>query len=359
MPLINLGKLARGTLVKRPSATVKSPYVADVSLSSGRTKTAAARTVLAHAPSLDVGGMCAAGSEVYLSKRDGEGGKISHSIEMVRGAPLPADGGGGAPGGGGVLVGAHPRLGELIAEEVLKRGLLRRSLTLGNGFEVGPVNDSEGVQSGSPKKPSAKRRKLETKDEDATKRLKPADEPKTAKISLRRQVTLGDSRVEFQMTVEHPFKDASHRVLFEVKNVVCADYEAGTEPARTGPGHCVVVTPAAGDDSDGGGDYERTALFPWGRTRGQEFEGRKVVSERAWKHLRNLLSLLSEDVTPAVLFVVNRSDCRSVRACGERCPVFAEVLEEVVKAGVKALAVRVRWTEEKECFFDGVVPVTV
>lgn len=48
-PLLNLGKLMRGTLVKRPSSTVRSPYVADVSLNK--------ETVLAHAPALDVGGM--------------------------------------------------------------------------------------------------------------------------------------------------------------------------------------------------------------------------------------------------------------------------------------------------------------
>lgn len=158
-----------------------------------------------------------------------------------------------------------------------------------------------------------------------------------------------------------------HRVVFEVKNVVCADYESGTEPERSGPGHCVVVAPPPPPEEDeGGGRYARAAIFPWGRTRGQRFEGRAVVSERACKHLRNLRSMLpdpngggGEDVTPVVLFIVNRSDCRSVRACHEKCPVFAEVLEEVVGAGVKALAVRVRWTEGGECFFDGVIPVKV
>ena len=49
------------------------------------------------------------------------------------------------------IVGAHPRLGELIAEEVLKRGLLRNALPLDNGFEIGPVNYLE--KDGSPKKP--------------------------------------------------------------------------------------------------------------------------------------------------------------------------------------------------------------
>lgn len=69
--------------------------------------------------------------------------------------------------------------------------------------------------------------------------------------------------------------------------------------------------------------------------------------------------LLEEGTTPVILFIVNRSDCESVRACHEKDPVFAELLGEVVKAGVKALAVRVRWSEDGQCFFDGIVPVVV
>jgi len=373
-PLINLGKLLRGTLVKRPSATIKSPYVADVSLSQGKKEkqAPASSTVLAHAPSLDVGGMCVPGSEVYLSKRNGEG-KTSHSIELVHGAPSsfvlvnPTSSLVDTTSGNGVLVGAHPRLGELIAEEVLQQGLLKTALILKNGFVIGPVNDYDDAKklSGSPRKPRATKKKHGTNNNDLDIQTSIAGAQSTShetKVSLRRQVTFGDSRVDFQMTLTNPVDNTCHCVLFEVKNVVCADYEAGTEPEKNGPGHCVVVAPATSANTDSNGEnngYQRAALFPWGKTRGQKFEGKTVVSERACKHLRNLQSQLNEDVTPVVLFIVNRSDCKSVRACREKCPVFAEVLEEVVRSGVKTLAVRVRWTEEGECFFDGVVPVNV
>ena len=66
---------------------VYQPYVADVALCSRRGTNESASTVLAHAPALHVGGMCIEGSELYMSKRDGNG-KTSHSIELVRGAPL-------------------------------------------------------------------------------------------------------------------------------------------------------------------------------------------------------------------------------------------------------------------------------
>ena len=137
--------------------------------------------------------------------------------------------------------------------------------------------------------------------------------------------------------------------------MVCADYKAGTEPDQRNDNHCVVVAPPG---SDGEEEYSRSALFPWGRL-GQKYNGRAVVSERAIKHLFNLRDLQSEDVTTVVMFIVNRSDCESMRACGERCPVFRDTLHEVVQAGVKAVGVRVRWEDDGKCFFDGFLPVKV
>lgn len=311
-PLLDLGKLVRGTLIKRPSASIRSPYVADVSLfQKGKKKSSDSDDTyaLAHAPALDVGGMCVAGSEVYLSERPA-GGKTSHAIELVRGAPLT-----NKASDKGVLVGAHPRLGELIAQEVLKRGLLKDELILKDGWEMGPVDDD--------------------------------------KIDMKQQVTIGDSRVDFQLTLAD--NQASHKVIVEVKNVVCADYKAGTEPDQRNDNHCVVVAPPG---SDGDEEYSRSALFPWGRL-GQKYDGRAVVSERAIKHLFNLRDLQSQDVTTVVMFIVNRSDCESMRACGERCPVFRDALQEVVQAGVKAVGVRVRWEDDGKCFFDGFLPVKV
>jgi hypothetical protein len=269
-------------------------------------------TALAHSPALDCAGMCVPGKQVYMSSRP-QGGKTSHAIELVVSDASTQD-------GKSVLVGAHPRLGELIALEVLKRGLLKDSLSLKAGFQLGPVDESTADQT----------------------------------ISLKQQVTLGDSRVDFEMTIQNLAKKLSHRVIFEVKNVVCADYEKGTEPVKSGANHCVVVA-----DSGENTAYERTALFPWAKSRSQMFEDKKVCSARALKHLRNLHELAQdEDVTPVVLFVVNRSDCKSVRACHEACSVFRDVLEEVTRDGaVLALGVRVRWTEEGECYFDGIVPV--
>ena len=94
--LLDLGTLVKGTLVKRPSATIKSPYVYDVKIvdEDGNEK-----IVLAHSPALDVGGLCSVGTTVLMSTR--EGGKTSHAIELL----LTDD----ATGESKVLVGAHPQ----------------------------------------------------------------------------------------------------------------------------------------------------------------------------------------------------------------------------------------------------------
>lgn len=254
-PLLRLGRLVKGRLVKRPSATVRSPYVADVALDGCRTEDVP--LTLAHAPALDVGGQCIEGSEVLLLPRSG-GGKTSHSIELVRGASLD-----NSPGTTGVLVGAHPRLGESIGNELLMRGYLKDVLRDVLPVELGPVTDLSDGRS-SPKKKKARHDSLPSSQDGV-------------KINLRREVVMGDSRVDFLMTLTEKY--VSHRIVFEVKNVVCCDLKPGTAPAKAKPGHCII------EATDSGDGYARSALFPWGRVRGQEFEGRKVVSRGSGFHL--------------------------------------------------------------------------
>ena len=121
--------------------------------------------------------------------------------------------------------------------------------------------------------------------------------------------------------------------------------------------HCVVTSSAPKEE------YVRSGLFPWGRV-GQEFEGKKVVSARAIKHLRNLASLLGSKSGPGknikrctVLFVLNRGDCGRMRACNEQDPVFAEEMEMARGKGVEFKCFKVRWDEEGRCYEDGWVEV--
>jgi len=397
--LLDIGPLIKGELIKRPSSKIKSPYVADVKLlrdgchddsnDEQDGEVGENDVIQAHSPSLDVGGLCVPGSTVFMTKRN-PGGKTSHALELLL-APGPnsnsvgggngnkkGDGNGELNGTDDVLVGCHPSLGEKLSEEVLKKGLLRSCL----GF--GPAIPIEELKSSSKKKKQKKNsKKIVEEKSDITNAHEINNIPSTKCTTiLYKQRTYGDSRIDFELvdnsninssdddkksTQKHP-----RRALIEVKNVVCSDYCAEYAPVKTGPNHCVII--ASNNDTDyrvekdattagkNSTDYKRSGIFPWGRVN-QQFEGEKVVSERAIKHLRNLSSLQSdlndENVQTVVLFVINRSDCEQMRACHEACPVFASELKAASDRGTLVISVRVRWTEDGKAYFDGIVPVSL
>lgn len=317
-PLLDLGGLVRGRLVKRPSATVKSPYVADVVLDDGA-------AVLAHAPSLDVGGLCVPGSVVWLTdRRRRESGKkatgtTSHAIELVEADGDGDDDDDDAP----VLVGCAPSLGERAAEEAVARGLLN----------------------------------------DAVRRVYDVD----GRVGLRRQRTRGDARVDLELVGPSSSSRGDARAtLVEVKNVVCADFAPSRAPERRSPNHCVVLRKT--ETGADGPPLPRAGLFPWGLRRQTDEKGRRVVSARAVRHVRNLAETVTSskdvdaDVDAAVLlFVANRSDCARVRVDDEGCPAFAEETERFVATeGCDAVGMRVRWTvPDGKAWYDGTVPVSV
>ena len=108
VPLLDLGVLVPATVVARPSASIHSPYVADVRLSAGT-------MALAHAPGLELGGHCVPGAAVLLSAGK-EGNKTAYAIQLVR------------AGDSGAWIGAHPLLGNRLVAAALHQGLLASAL---------------------------------------------------------------------------------------------------------------------------------------------------------------------------------------------------------------------------------------
>jgi len=314
--LLDIGPLVKGTLIKRPSSTIKSPYVADVELPSPNKN----KSILAHAPALNVGGLCIPNKPVYLSTRDNKksDSKTSHAIELVVSL-------GCTPSDPDVLVGAHPRLAELLVEKVLNLGLLQDVLEFGSITEVRTKATK-----------SNKDEELALKDDD---------------VILRRQFTYGDSRIDF--AIQAPSK----LYLIEVKNVVCADYHESNAPEKSkkSDDRCVITSDVPIDT------YKRSALFPWGKVN-QKFEGKKVVSERAIKHVRNLATFVNTVdndmvVQPIIIFVVNRDDCGKMRLCHEACPTFAQEVGIAREKGVIVIGFSVRWGRDGKAYFNGIVPV--
>lgn len=290
-PLFSLpDDVVPGILRSRPSKRNRSPYVADVYLESED------REAICHVPNLDMGGKCVPGTTLLMkAARDKKGNLVGKdAVSPKYGTPkcefiaqlLRVDE--SDLGYEKTWVGAHPALGEKIAEQLVGRNLL------------GPAF------------------------------------PKVA--SFKREVrNVGGADMRADFVIEHEKPDLAPRIL-EVKTVVDTDYASSATPERA---KCVFTS-----DKE---PYVRTAIFPWGGSNQKGPEGEKVVSARAIKHVRELTRLTqTKDFDATVLFVVIRNDARAFRPNHEACPSFARYLKEAEDAGVQILAKQVCWGEDDD-----------
>ncbi|KAL3941080.1 MAG: hypothetical protein SGBAC_004512 [Bacillariaceae sp.] len=290
-PLISLPyDCATGTIQCRPSKRNRSPYVADVLLEDEK------REVICHVPNLDCGGKCVPGTKVLMKPaRDRKGNLVGPNAKNPKyGTPKcefiaqliyvdESD-----LGYNPAWVGAHPSLGEKVAEQLVERNLL------------GPCFPAVG--------------------------------------SFKREVkNVGGADMRADFLIQHKDETLPPRIL-EVKTVVDTDYKVGATPERS---KCVFTS-----EKD---PYIRTGIFPWGNSNQKGPDGEKVVSARAIKHVRELTKLANDKkqrFLATVLFVVIREDAEVFRPNHEACPSFARYLKEAEDKGVQILAKRVRWTVE-------------
>lgn len=338
--LLDIGPLVLGTMVCRPppKPATRSPYIAQVEIDETGEK------IQAWAPAMDVGGLCIPGSKIWLSENEKAGKHSTHKIELVEVCEPET-------GNEAVLVGVNPNLAEKIAYEVFRKGLLEEEIGFGKSIPQ---------QKSPTKSPKKKKSRLSKGSQD--------DGEETGKetlrgITLRRQRDYNDSRIDVELT-KYDEGIESERCLVEIKNVVCADYCSDTlTKLKVDKKYKRYVYESDSPPSE----YMRSGLFPIGKSN-QEVDGRKVVSERAIKHVRNLAQLVANNshekpytpkTTCVILFVLNRADCYSMRPCEEACGIFAEEVRKASQAGVSVLCVRVRWTSEGKAFYDGVVTVNL
>jgi DNA-binding sugar fermentation-stimulating protein len=279
-----------GTFQCRPSKRNRSPYVADVILDDE------GREAIVHVPNLDMGGKCKLGAKLLMKPaRDSKGKLVGpNGISPKYGTPkcefiaqlLYVDE--SELGYKPAWVGAHPALGEKIAEELVGQNLL------GSAFP--------GVE------------------------------------SFKREVhNPGGANMRADFVVQHVDKELPPRIL-EVKTVVDTDYSVNATPADA---KCVFTS-----DKE---VYIRTGIFPWGQSKQKGPDGEKVVSARAIKHVQELTTLANDktqNFDATVLFVVIRHDARAFRPNHEACPSFARYLKEAETKGVQILAKQVCWMVE-------------
>jgi sugar fermentation stimulation protein A len=65
-----------------------------------------------------------------------------------------------------------------------------------------------------------------------------------------------------------------------------------------------------------------------------------TVTTRGQKHLRELMSVINENTSAALIFFINRGDCERFAAGAEADPEYAKLLKEAIAKGVKVLACR-------------------
>ncbi|OYQ63588.1 sugar fermentation stimulation protein SfsA [Pseudanabaena sp. SR411] len=65
-----------------------------------------------------------------------------------------------------------------------------------------------------------------------------------------------------------------------------------------------------------------------------------TVTTRGQKHIRELMSVLTEDTSAALIFFINRGDCDRFAAGAQADPEYARLLKEAISKGVKVLPCR-------------------
>ena len=110
MLLLKIENLIEGTVIKRPSKVIKTPYVADVLCDV---------EVLAHTASLGCCGLADVGASVLMAPsntKNSEKVKCSYKIYLSVFKEREKE----------IIIGIHPKLAEDLTESALKNGLLKR-----------------------------------------------------------------------------------------------------------------------------------------------------------------------------------------------------------------------------------------
>lgn len=111
MLILKIDNLVEGTIVKRPSKLVRSPYVADVIINNDE--------ILAHTASLGCCGLCEAGSSILFvpmknKKPEADTKKCLYSAHLSIIYEKNTE----------IIIGIHPKLAELLVENCLTKNYL-------------------------------------------------------------------------------------------------------------------------------------------------------------------------------------------------------------------------------------------
>lgn len=288
MMIMKIENLVPGTVVKRPSKKIKSPYVADVNINNTE--------FLAHTASLGCCGLCDTGASILLAPLNNTSKKSKKSknseneneneneildpVKCVYSAQLSVI----IEKGNEIIIGIHPKL----AEQLVENCLIKNYLSI--------LKD-------------CKKYRRETV------------------LFVENKV---DSRFDFTGMDKNniPF-------IMEVKNVPLADYEDLC--AKDRKKMCYDERPY---DS-------KIAYFPDGYRK----KSSEPVSPRALKHIRELTLIKKESITRCIMcYVIQRTDVDRFQP-SIIDPEYRQAFKEAVEAGVEIITLVVKWTRDGEAYF--------
>jgi len=295
-PLLSLGKLYQGTVLRRPSKHNKSPYVADVKLDDGGDE------IIAHAPMLDLGGLIKPGTVVRM-KESKPGGKTSHSIQLVGVNEVECGSDAGI-----TWIGANPNLGNSVAKELIQQGHITAALLGDSKINITKIQSE-----------------VKMKSHD------------------------GEDTVRSDFVI-------NEKVVVEVKSCVCADYQKDTAPEFSKKDrYVIVVSEDSPDQYQRAGIFPIGK--PAQKFEDQKVVSERCIKHL--RHLSKIASGKDKKdyKESALLMMVNRGDCQKFRPCKESCPIFADEFMAAVVAGVRVVAAKIIWNENGDCYFGGLLPI--
>lgn len=129
MLLHQINNVVEGTVLKRPSKYIKTPYVADIEINIENSHFV--EDILGHTPSLGCCGLVETGSRVLLSESESDKAKCSHTVQLsisnnTNNSNINNINNINKP----IIIGVNPKLAEIIAENALKNNCLSRLLNI-------------------------------------------------------------------------------------------------------------------------------------------------------------------------------------------------------------------------------------
>ena len=286
--LLKIDDLVEGSVIKRPSKYIKTPYVADVSMTTKMTlpDDNTYENVLAHTASLGCCGLADVGAKILMTKipilgkkskidcQEKEKIKCQYRVYLSVLKEKEHE----------IIIGIHPKLAEDLTEAAVKNNLLSKLLNV-------------------------KSYKRETV------------------IFVKDQV---DSRFDFS-----GIDSSGTPFIMEVKNVPLADYEDITAKERKK--QCY-------NDRD---RNSKVAYFPDGYRK----KSTDTVSPRALKHIQELTHIKSISKTRCIMcYVIQRTDVNRFQP-SVIDPEYRNAFIKAVSFGVEIITMVVEWNRNGEARF--------